>query len=410
MAGPRRLWILQRWHIFSVNLFVLFIFLFSLNCILNDVTAQNAPPIPEQNVKNDLNVNQDGQRQVDKSNNVPGDEQGQQSKMNDVIPGDGQHDKKAASTLLNHQKQEKIQEKSGMQDSLSHVTNGGRLKKDLNVGNTNEQHTGDTNTVTLIDRSREHDPKNIHTHSSEETLKVDSRIEKELPLKFQENDIFLEESTVSNEESIPEENKLQDASSFNSKVHHLLMKNDDKREKSTAELTQQSSHREYDMQIKSSDKKQLPVEAEKVSEDSEGHIDEIPDESEDHSDHVSEETEDLIDEVAEESEEFLDGIPDSSNEPIDLMNLDDLYEPFDRADLDLKKIRGIYKYKQGNIKETLVAYKVDEFGYARMHKYVQTVNDDGTVDTEFDEYFEHFPERVTHKHLLPDEEGMFEML
>ena len=45
-------------------------------------------------------------------------------------------------------------------------------------------------------------------------------------------------------------------------------------------------------------------------------------------------------------------------------------------------------------------YKPDNFGTVMMWQYTQTLNDDGEVDTTFQEHQEHIAELVTHKNVL----------
>lgn len=90
--------------------------------------------------------------------------------------------------------------------------------------------------------------------------------------------------------------------------------------------------------------------------------------------------------------------------PVEYMTTDDFPEPFKREGLDIERVAGIYTYADDNVKETMIVYKPDEFGYAKLEKYIQTLT--GTsITTDYEEYFEHLPERVTHKHVLDQYEG-----
>ncbi|XP_064600259.1 protein sel-1 homolog 1-like isoform X2 [Liolophura sinensis] len=93
--------------------------------------------------------------------------------------------------------------------------------------------------------------------------------------------------------------------------------------------------------------------------------------------------------ATEKGDDFIDFDPDEVN-----ALLSALPEPFDRSELDMDAVSEIYVVYTGNVKETSLLYKPDQYGYVRLLKYLQTVAADGTVATTTEELYEHLPELV----------------
>lgn len=94
-------------------------------------------------------------------------------------------------------------------------------------------------------------------------------------------------------------------------------------------------------------------------------------------------------EATGKGDDYIDFDPDEVN-----ALLSSLPEPFDRSELDMDAVSEIYVVYTGNIRETSLLYKPDQYGYVRLLKYLQTVAPDGTVATTTEELYEHLPELV----------------